>query len=213
MLRRKENADLLLHVSAENLGDVAHGLSRNDDTAIVVGAVQLHPADRDAVSVQGDQLQEAVLYLQKLAGHHLVAVVVRDGKDRLVDEITQGVFGDIDAVHLVNLRESGEVSAVASRYRKSGLAAADADGLAHHIEMNLLLRKLPHNGGKNSGVHGNHSLLLHRAGNDSLDAELHIVAEEPDVLSSGIDQDALENGHGRFGRNSLADNTDRIGKI
>ena len=63
--------------------------------------------------------------IKKLTGHQLVVVIVRNGKDRLADQILQRKLGQNDRFILLNIRQIGKILSGFARDIELGLLTGD----------------------------------------------------------------------------------------
>ena len=65
------------------------------------------------------------MYLRQLSGHHLIAVIRRDGKYRLPDHFFEGKLGEADIVVPLNMGNIGKFFAVLSLNPEYGFLTCD----------------------------------------------------------------------------------------
>ena len=89
MFAGKENIDIPVCISRQDLADLTQGFSRDDYLFSRISIFQMDAAQGDTQSIRGYHLQDIFIDLEQFACEDLICDVVRDGKDRLPDDFLQ----------------------------------------------------------------------------------------------------------------------------
>ena len=195
MFVREIDADKLIRISGKDLADLTESLSGNDDLSVLIGIAELHIADRDAVSVQGDHSEPVVPDLHELAGHHAAALVAGDREDRPVDQVPECELGDHHFILLLDLGKVCKIGAVLAKDRKLGFLACNCDLLTFGHDNDVVIGKLSYNTGEYLRVDSDDSSREDHSGDDCLYSQFHIIGNEANIVAGSIDQDAFQDRH------------------
>ena len=165
------------------------------------------------MSVECDDAECFVSDFKKLAGHDLVAVICRSGKQCLVDDVPQCKLGNLNRVFSVDFRKLCKVLTVSSLNCKTGLSAPDRNGFVFCINPYISVRELSYNICENVGGYGDDAVLCNFTGHSRFNTKFCIISRQFDFFGRCINENAFQNRHRCFGRYCLGNGHDRADQI
>ena len=202
MISADGDAHVFLAVARTNAFKIAQCSSRNDEFVGTFVALDLLTAKRKTVAVNGDERQNAVLYLKLRACVNGTAVVIGNGKNALIYHALYGFLSDRIGAQPIDRRKLRIVVGIHAHEGKLGLSALydghtlfvalDGDHAVRHTPYHLAEKLCLQNDGA-----GFSDLCLDAAVN----ALFEVIARDSQVVPR-LKQETLKRGDGTFARRS-----------
>ena len=214
MVFRKEQVDFAVRVTAENSGNFLKCLSRNDDLFVIRRSFKFHRAQRDSVSVQGGDPQNAVADFKEFALHHLVVVVGRRAENRLLDQRLQKKLAERHCLVFCDGRKIWKLFARLSRNVENNGSTGNGNGVSLIcFDADQIIRKFLGDVAEDSGIDGNSAFFHNRAVCDGRNPQFRVIGRKGDLVGTCVYKDTFENRHGRVRRNRSGNGVDSLEKI
>ena len=174
MFLGKENICCFFRISVQDLADLIECLSGYDHFPVIIHFLELGFSHRDPVPVQSNHTDMMINDLHQFTGHHSIALVGRNGENRLGDHIAQRILRETDSDRAVYFGKEFKIRAVSSENGKLCVLTVDQNLFAICLDGNIIVGKLTDDVKKDLRVNSDHSSFENDTLGNSLDSQFRM---------------------------------------